>query len=63
VQDVTVNGTVVRCELTGSVAALIRAAAVYDVVNVVSTEPDLEEIFLAYYREDVEKGGARHAAA
>jgi ABC-2 type transport system ATP-binding protein len=50
VVEVTVSGGVVRCAVQGSVDALIKAAAGYELVNLVSHEPDLEEIFLGYYR-------------
>jgi ABC-2 type transport system ATP-binding protein len=49
VRDITVEDAVVRCAVTGTVDAVIKAAAQYEVVNVISHEPDLEEIFLAYY--------------
>jgi ABC-2 type transport system ATP-binding protein len=58
VVEVAVSGGVVRCAVEGSVDALIKAAAGYELVNLVSHEPDLEEIFLAYYRR-----GAPDAAA
>ena len=41
--------SVVRCAITGTVDAVIKAAAKHEVVNVISHEPDLEEVFLAYY--------------
>ncbi|HWD47880.1 MAG TPA: ABC transporter ATP-binding protein [Actinomycetota bacterium] len=58
VVEVAVSGEVVRCAVEGPVDALIKAAAGHELVNLVSHEPDLEEIFLAYYRR-----GAPHAAA
>jgi ABC-2 type transport system ATP-binding protein len=58
VVEVAVSGEVVRCAVEGSVDALIKAAAGHELVNLVSHEPDLEEIFLAYYRR-----GAPDAAA
>jgi ABC-2 type transport system ATP-binding protein len=42
----------------GSTSELIRAVAPYDVTHIVTHEPDLEEIFLAYYRKD--SGRAAH---
>ena len=57
VRDVTVEDSVVRCAVTGTVDAVIKAAAQYEVVNVISHEPSLEEVFLAYY-----EGGEGHAA-
>jgi ABC-2 type transport system ATP-binding protein len=41
----------VRFSVEGSVDRLVKALAEHEVVNVVSREADLEEIFLAYYRE------------
>ena len=49
VQDVSTQDSVVRCTVVGSLDAVIKAAARFEVVNVVSHEPGLEEIFLAYY--------------
>jgi ABC-2 type transport system ATP-binding protein len=43
---------VVRCTVTGSLDAVIKAAAAHAVVNVVSHDPSLEEIFLEYYGDD-----------
>ncbi len=69
VRDVTVEDATVRCTVMGSVDALIKAAARYDVHNVRSIDTSLEEIFLAYYGagegEADEKAAkeASHAAA
>ncbi len=52
VRRVTVQGSVVRCEVAGSVDAVIKAAARCEVVDLISHEPSLEEVFLAYYSED-----------
>jgi ABC-2 type transport system ATP-binding protein len=49
VRDVVSRDGVVRCTVTGSLDAVIKAAAAHTVVNVVSHEPSLEEIFLEYY--------------
>jgi ABC-2 type transport system ATP-binding protein len=51
VRDVVSRDGVVRCTVTGSLDAVIKAAAAHTVVNVVSHEPSLEEIFLEYYGE------------
>lgn len=56
VRDVTVENSVLHCTVVGSLDALIKAAAQFEVVNVISHEPSLEEIFLAYY-----SGGEGHA--
>jgi ABC-2 type transport system ATP-binding protein len=52
VRQLAVDGCVLRCAVEGSVDALVKAAARHEVLNLVSHEPDLEEIFLAYFRED-----------
>jgi ABC-2 type transport system ATP-binding protein len=52
VRDVHVQDGIVECTVEGSVDALIKTAAQFEVLNVVSHEPDLEEIFLAYYQRD-----------
>ena len=57
VRHLTVQDTVVRCEVTGSMDAVIKAAARYEVLDLISHEPDLEEVFLAYY-----SGGENGAA-
>ena len=49
VRDVTVEGTVVRCTVTGSVDAVVKAAARHEVLDVISHERDLEQVFLGYY--------------
>ena len=51
VQDVSTRDSVVRCTVIGALDAVVKAAARYEVVNVVSHEPSLEEIFLGYYGE------------
>jgi ABC-2 type transport system ATP-binding protein len=57
VRDVIVEHGVLRCTVIGTLDALIKVAAQFQVVNVISHEPSLEEIFLAYYA-----GGQSHAA-
>ena len=49
VREVTVEGTVVRCTVVGSVDAVVKAAARHEVLDVISHERDLEQVFLAYY--------------
>ncbi|MEY2434124.1 MAG: beta-exotoxin transport system ATP-binding protein [Acidimicrobiaceae bacterium] len=43
------HGAVVDLAITGSVDPLIKALAGFDVVNLVSHEPDLEQIVFSYY--------------
>jgi ABC-2 type transport system ATP-binding protein len=51
VRDVVSQDRVIRCTVTGSLDAVIKAAAAHTVVNVISHEPSLEEIFLEFYGE------------
>jgi ABC-2 type transport system ATP-binding protein len=50
VSDLEIHGDVVRCTVHGPVDALIKAAARYQVVDVQSRQPGLEELFLELYR-------------
>jgi ABC-2 type transport system ATP-binding protein len=50
VSDLEVYGEVLRCTVRGSVDPLIKAAARFDVIDVRSHEPGLEELFLGFYR-------------
>lgn len=52
VTDARVDGAVLRCRLAGRADALIKAAARYPVEGIVVEEPDLEELFLTYYRAE-----------
>jgi ABC-2 type transport system ATP-binding protein len=45
-------GPVLHVVVKGSLDALVKAAAQYTVVNIVTYEPSLEEIFLSFYREE-----------
>jgi ABC-2 type transport system ATP-binding protein len=51
VRDVQVLGSTTHVVVRGSTAELIQTAAPHRVVNIVTHEADLEEIFLAYYEE------------
>jgi beta-exotoxin I transport system ATP-binding protein len=57
VHDVTADGPLLLCVVEGEVDPLVRAAARHHVVALTSTEADLEDVFLSYYRE-----GERDAA-
>ncbi|MEV4569030.1 ABC transporter ATP-binding protein [Nonomuraea sp. NPDC049419] len=52
VRDLRVEGAAVRCTIDGRPDALVKAAARFTVVHLVSAEPDLEEIFLTYYSDE-----------
>jgi ABC-2 type transport system ATP-binding protein len=62
VRDLRVQGAGVRCTIDGRPDALIKAAARFTVVHMVSAEPDLEEIFLAYYSEEEKHHGVPDVA-
>ena len=49
VRDVSVKDGALSCTVMGSVDALVKAAARFEVRNLRSIETSLEEIFLAYY--------------
>jgi len=50
VSDVVIDGKVLRCKLSGDADALVKALARHHVVDLISEEPELEEIFFTYYR-------------
>jgi ABC-2 type transport system ATP-binding protein len=50
VKDLQVEKDTLRCSVVGSEDALIKAAARFEVLNVVSPEVSLEEIFIDYYQ-------------
>jgi ABC-2 type transport system ATP-binding protein len=49
VSDLEVHGDVVRCDVTGSMDAVIKVAARFELLDVESHEPTLEDIFLRFY--------------
>ncbi len=51
VRDLRVAGSTVHLVVEGSTADLLQVAAPHRVQQVVTHEPDLEEIFLAYYEQ------------
>ena len=48
-RDMRVDGDVVRCAVVGAIDQLVKAAARFEVVEINSAEPSLEELFLTYY--------------
>jgi ABC-2 type transport system ATP-binding protein len=58
VSEVAADGAVLRMRVVGPVGPVIREAGRFDLVDVESTEPSLEETFLAAYgREAVDVRG------
>jgi ABC-2 type transport system ATP-binding protein len=49
VRDVEVEGDRMRCTVVGHMDSVLKAAARFEIVDLVSHEPNLEEIFLAFY--------------
>ena len=49
VSDIEVDGHVVRMRVSGPIGAVVQAAAAHGIVDVVSREPNLEDVFLAQY--------------
>jgi ABC-2 type transport system ATP-binding protein len=52
VSDLVVHGDVLRCTVRGPMDALVKAAARFEVVDLQSQQPGLEDLFLHYYREE-----------
>ncbi len=52
VRDLQVSGHLVSLSLEGSTAPLLAAAAPFGVENIVTHEPDLEEVFLGWYERE-----------
>lgn len=52
VKDVRIENRTLNCSLVGSMDAVIKAAARFEVLNVISPEVSLEEIFIEYYQGD-----------
>ncbi len=63
VSDVTISGPVLRCTVDGRLDPLVKAAARHEVVDLLSTEPDLEETFLSFYYHSEGAGDAARAGA
>jgi ABC-2 type transport system ATP-binding protein len=59
VHDVVGEGNVVRMRVIGPIGAVIATAAGRGLVDVVSREPNLEDVFLAQYGEHPIAGGGR----
>ena len=57
VSEVEAEGNVVKMRVNGPIGAVISAAAAHGIVDVVSREPNLEDVFLAQYGEHPIVGG------
>jgi ABC-2 type transport system ATP-binding protein len=57
VSDVATHDNVVTMRVSGPIGAVVTLAAQHGIVDVVSREPNLEDVFLAQYGEHAEAGG------
>ncbi|MFW2512400.1 ABC transporter ATP-binding protein [Demequina sp. SO4-13] len=57
VHELTVDGPTVTAQYEGSMAPLLAVATEHDVLSVSSASVDLDEIFLEFYRDEVEAAG------
>jgi len=58
VSELSLSGSTLRCRLTGRADTLIKAAARHALESMTIIEPDLEELFMAYYQgEETPQGG------
>ena len=51
VRGIVVQDNLLTCNVVGSLDSLVKAAAQFEVVNIISHEPTLEDIFMTYYNE------------
>ncbi|WP_084128752.1 ABC transporter ATP-binding protein [Demequina sp. NBRC 110055] len=59
VHEATVEGATVTAQYEGSMAPLLAVATQHDVLSVASASVDLDEIFLEFYRDEVEAAEER----
>ncbi len=52
VREVAASGATLHIAIQGSLDPVVKAAAQHTVLNIVTYEPNLEEVFLAFYRDD-----------
>ena len=50
--ELAVDGDTLRCTVSGTMDPILKAANRFEIRTVTSTEPSLEEVFLAYYGEE-----------
>jgi ABC-2 type transport system ATP-binding protein len=56
VSDAVSEGAIVRMNVAGPIGSVIREAGRHDLVDVVSREPNLEDVFLAHYGREAHVG-------
>jgi ABC-2 type transport system ATP-binding protein len=63
VSDLSAEGSMIRCRISGRPDALVKALAQHPLTNLLVEEPDLEELFYAYYSDtDSTEEEPNHAA-
>jgi ABC-2 type transport system ATP-binding protein len=55
ISDIEISGNLLRCRSAGRVDALVKALARYPVESLTIQEPDLEELFFAYYEKEADR--------
>ncbi|GIJ46208.1 hypothetical protein Val02_30940 [Virgisporangium aliadipatigenens] len=63
VSDVLVSGPVLTCTVNGRLDPLVKAAARHDAVDLLASEPDLEDTFLSFYYHSEGAGDGARAGA
>ncbi len=51
IKNILIDKEILRCDIVGSLDKFIKELAKYEVLNIITREPDLEQIFLNYYSE------------
>ena len=62
VQNLIAEDGLLRMQVSGPIAPVVRAAGQYDLIDFVSREPNLEEVFLAEYGHGGPTGGPASSA-
>ena len=52
ITNLTIQDCSLTCSITGTMGPLIKIASQFDVIELTSQEPSIEEAFLAYFQED-----------
>ncbi|HXG27043.1 MAG TPA: ABC transporter ATP-binding protein [Candidatus Binatia bacterium] len=63
VRNVVVEGRVIRMLVTGPIAPVVRLAGQHDLVDLVSREPSLEEVFLSEYASRSDRSASTSTSA
>lgn len=50
IKDLDVRGNILRCNVVGSLDPLVKKLANFTVESIITQEPDLEQVFLKFYK-------------